>query len=301
MTPLRQRFIDDMIIRGLAPATQRSYVHYVARFSLYHHKSPEFLGLEELRDYQLYLLEERRLVPDSVNCFMSAARFLYQVTLEMPWGNECFPRTRCPYRLPVVLSQEEVLRFLQHLSSIRYRAVIVTCYGSGLRISEAVSLKISDIDSSCNLIRVRQGKGRKDRNTKLSPRLLEILRAYCRATKAHRHPSGFLFPSYGSSGHLTSQAVRDDCRLAALKAGISKHVTPHTFRHSFATHLLEDGVDTRVIQAMLGHSRIDTTARYIDVAPSFIARTRSPLDLLDAKTKTKTKKSKPATQPKAGG
>lgn len=298
MTPLRQRFIEDMIVHGLAPSTQRSYVHYVASFAQFHRKSPEILDLEDMRGYTLYLLEERKLSPESVNCFVSAASFLYRVTLEAPWGPECFPRARRRYQLPVVLSQEEVSRFFDYVGSIKYRAVLMVCYGSGLRIAEAVSLKVSDIDSQRKVIRVYQGKGAKDRYATLSPRLLEALRAYCRATKAHHHPSGFLFPSYGESGHLTPGSLRDACRWAALRAGIAKRVTPHTLRHSFATHLLENGTDTRLIQALLGHSCIDTTARYIAVAPSAVAAAKSPLDLL-AKLKIP-KKPKSKTPPKAG-
>jgi site-specific recombinase XerD len=298
MTPLRQRFIEDMIVHGLAPSTQRSYVHYVARFAQFHRKSPEMLDLEDIRSYTLYLLQERKLSPESVNCFVSAASFLYRVTLEAPWGPECFPRARRRYQLPVVLSQEEVSRFFEYVGALKYRAALMVCYGSGLRISEAVSLKISDLDGQRKLIRVRQGKGAKDRYATLSPRLLEALRAYCHATKAHRHPSGFLFPSYGESGHMTPAALRDACRWAALRAGIAKRVTPHTLRHSFATHLLENGTDTRLIQALLGHSRIDTTARYIAVAPSTVAATKSPLDLL-AKVKVP-KKPKPKAASQAG-
>jgi integrase/recombinase XerD len=276
MTPLRQRFIEDMILRGLAPTTQRSYVHYVADFALFYRTSPEYLDLEDIRQYELYLLNQRQLSPESINSFVSAVQFLYQHTLEVPWGAECFPRVRRPHKLPVVLSPEEVDRFFQHVPGLRYRAALMVCYGSGLRVSEAVSLKVSDIDSQRMLLRVRQGKGRKDRYAKLSPRLLNVLRSYWRAAR----PKDYLFPSWGSTGHLSCGALAGACTLAARQTGIAKRVTVHTLRHSFATHLLENGTDTRVIQALLGHSSIQTTARYTQVSAHVVAGTPSPLDLL---------------------
>jgi integrase/recombinase XerD len=287
MTPLRQRFIEDMLLHGLAPTTQLSYVHYVAGFAKFYHTSPEHLDLEDIRQYELYLLNERKLSPESINSFVSAVQFLYQHTLEVPWGKECFPRVRRPHKLPVVLSAEEVDRFFQHVPNLRYRAALMVCYGSGLRVSEAVSLKVSDIDSQRMLLRVRQGKGRKDRYTMLSPRLLAVLRSYYRAAR----PKDYLFPSWGSSGHLTSGALGGACTLAARQTGITKRTTVHTLRHSFATHLLENGTDTRVIQVLLGHSRIETTARYAQVSARVVAGTPSPLDLLRRRrSQTKTGK-----------
>lgn len=276
MTALRQRFIEDMQLRGLAPTTQRSYIHYVAEFANFYHTSPEHLDLEALRQYELYLLHERKLSPESINSFVSAVQFLYLVTLEMPWGKACFPRVRRPQRLPVVLSQEEVEQFLRHVPSLKYRAALMTCYGAGLRISEAVSLKVSDIDSSRMLLRVEQGKGRKDRYVMLSPRLLAVLRCYWRAAR----PKDYLFPSWRAGHHLSSGSLGYACREAAQASGIAKRITAHTLRHSFATHLLENGTDVRVIQALLGHRRIDTTARYTQVSMQVVAGTVSPLDRL---------------------
>ena len=283
MTPLRQRFIEDMILRGLAPSTQRSYIHYVADFAKFYNTNPADLDLEDIRQYELYLLNEKKLSPESINSFVSAAQFLYQHTLEVPWGAECFPRVRRPHKLPVVLSPEEVDRFFQHVPSLRYRAALMVCYGSGLRVSEAVSLKVSDIDSQRMLLRVRQGKGRKDRYAQLSPRLLVVLRSYWRAAR----PKDHLFPSWGNGGHLSCGALAGACTLAARQAGIAKRVTVHTLRHSFATHLLENGTDTRVIQVLLGHSRIETTARYTPVSAQVIAGTPSPLDQLGRRPKSK--------------
>jgi len=161
MTPLRQRMIDDMQLRNLAASTQRQYIAYVAGFAKYFNKSPEELDIEAVRQYQLHLLNERKLSPEAVNQYTSAMKFLYLTTLEMPWTNEYFPRVRRPYKLPVVLSQEEIVGFFDHIPSLKYRAALMTCYGAGLRISEAVALKVTDIESQRKLLRVEQGKGKK--------------------------------------------------------------------------------------------------------------------------------------------
>jgi site-specific recombinase XerD len=276
MTPLRQRFIEDMQLRGLAPTTQRSYLHYVADYAKFYNTSPDKLDLEAVRQYELHMLHERKMSPESINSFVSAVQFLYQVTLEMPWGKECFPRVRRENKLPVVLSPEEVGRFFDNVPSLKYRAALMVAYGAGLRISETVRLRLADIDSRRMLIRVREGKGRKDRYAMLSPRLLAVLRSYWRATR----PKDYLFPSWREGLHMSQGALAGACRDAAKQSGIQKRITTHTLRHSFATHLLENGTDTRVIQALLGHSRIDTTARYTHVAAHVVAGTPSPLDRL---------------------
>ena len=172
MTPLRQRMTEDMQLRNLAPGTQRSYLHYVTDYANYYNTSPEHLDLEAVRQYELHLLHEKKLSAESINTFVSAVKFVYQVTLEMPWGHEQFPRVRRPSKLPVVLSPEEVAQFFEHIPSLKYRAALMTCYGAGLRISEAVALKVNAVDGKRMLIRVEQGKGGKDRYTMLSPRLL---------------------------------------------------------------------------------------------------------------------------------
>jgi len=274
VTPLRQRFIEDMHLRGLAPTTQRSYLHYIAEFAKFYRTSPEHLDLEAIRQYELYLLHERKMSPQSINSFVSAVQFLYLVTLEMPWGKECFPRVRVGLTLPVVLSPEEVEQFFRHVGCLKHRAALMLCYGAGLRISEAVKIRIRDIDAQRMLIRVEEGKGRKDRYVMLSPRLLAVLRCYWRAAR----PKDYLFPSWREARHMTSSALSVACREAAKNSGISKRITAHILRHSFATHLLENGTDTRVIQALLGHSRIDTTARYVRVSAHVVAGTPSPLD-----------------------
>ena len=286
MTPLRQRMIQDMQLRNLGTNTQRAYLHYVTGLARFYQTSPDHLSLEDLREYQLYLINERQYSAESVNHFVVSAKFLYNVTLETPWPEDALPRCRVPYKLPVVLSVTEVAEFFQHVCTIRYRAALMTAYGAGLRVSEVVSLQIGDIDSQRMLIRVRQGKGKKDRYAMLSPRLLEALRCWWRSrhsTPQPRKPSpeDWLFPGWREGRHMNTASLQTVCREAARAAGLSKRVTVHTLRHSFSTHLLENGTDTRVIQVLLGHSRIDTTARYAQVSPKVVAATASPLDNLD--------------------
>ena len=285
MTPLRQRMLEDMQLRNLCPETQRNYVHHIAGLARFYQANPEHLSLEEIREYQLYLINDRRLSPDAVNQFVSAAKFLYNVTLETPWPEGALPRCRVPQRLPVVLSATETHEFFQHVCTIRYRAALMTAYGAGLRVSEVVALQVGDIDSQRMLIRVRQGKGKKDRYAMLSPRLLEVLRCWWRAQhpvgRRHRaSPENWLFPGWRKGRHMNTESLQMACRDAARAAGLSKRVTVHTLRHGFATHMLENGVDIRIIQALLGHHRVDTTARYTAVSPNTIAAVRSPLDRL---------------------
>ena len=277
MTPLRQRMIEDMQLRNFATTTQRSYIHYVADFAKHFNRSPQDLDLEAVRQYQLYLAQDRKLSPQSINTFVSAVQFLYLTTLEMPWEAKDFPRARLEEKLPVVLAPDEVQRFFDYVGGLKHRAVLLTCYGAGLRISEAVAVKHCDIDSKRMLLRVEHGKGAKDRYAMLSPCLLEILRAYFRIL---RPADPWLFPSWRPHLHVSAGAVQTACREAWQRSGLSKRVTPHLLRHAFATHLLESGVDTRVIQALLGHRRIDTTARYTAVSPATIGATASPLDRL---------------------
>ena len=277
MTPLRQRMVEDMRIRNFATTTQRSYVHYVAEFAKYFRRDPAQLDLEAVRQYQIHLSQERKLSPQSINTFISAVQFLYLVTLEMPWDKHDFPRARLEEKLPVVLAPDEIQLFLDHIHGVKHRAILLTCYGAGLRIAEAIALKPSDIDSKRMLLRVEHGKGGKDRYAMLSPCLLEVLRTYFRIL---RPSAPWLFPSWRPHKHVTAGAVQTACREAWKRSRLGKRVTPHGLRHAFATHLLESGTDIRVIQALLGHSRIDTTARYTAVSPPTIGKTASPLDLL---------------------
>ena len=285
MTPLRQRMLEDMQLRNLGTETQRAYLHYITGLARFYQTSPDHLSLEEIREYQLYMINERRYSPESVNAFVSATKFLYNVTLETPWPEGALPRCRVPLKLPVVLSAAEVYEFFQHVCTIRYRAALMTAYGAGLRVSEVVSLKVGDIDSKRMLVRVRQGKGKKDRYAMLSPRLLEVLRCWWRSwhpagRRQNATPEDWLFPGWRKGRHMNVESLQTVCREAARAAGLSKRVTVHTLRHSFATHMLENGTDIRWIQALLGHSRIDTTARYAAVSPNAIAAVTSPLDRL---------------------
>lgn len=276
MTALRKRMIEDMRLRGLSTATQRSYLHYVTDYARYYWQSPEKLDLEAVRQYALHLIEERQLSPESVNASIAALKFVYLVTLEAPWDESDFPhRQPVPLKVPTVLSAQEVRTFLEAVSGVKNRTVVTLCYGAGLRIAEAVALRLEDIDSARMLLHVARGKGGNERNAVLSPRMLEILRAYYRTVQ----PQGeWFFPSWRRDLHLSPGSVQQACRDAVRTAGLAKRITPHTLRHSFATHLLEAGEDIRVIQTLLGHKRIDTTMHYSSVTPARLAKVRSPLD-----------------------
>lgn len=287
MKPLRQRMIQDMKLKNLAPGTQVHYIHHVEGLAKYYMINPAELDIEDIRNYLLYLLEERKLSAEAVNQCVSALKFFYLTTLEMPWTGEYFPRAKRPTRLPVILSQEELLSFFDHIPGLRFRTALMACYGCGLRVSEVVALKITDIDSSRMLLRVEQGKGRKDRYAMLPERVLEVLRRYWRAFPSNH----YLFPSWRQDRHMSTTSLQIACREAALRSGLKKRVTVHTLRHSFATHLLENGTDIRIIQALLGHTRIDTTTRYTQVSAKLIGGTVSPIDNLD-KPKPKLPRSK---------
>jgi integrase/recombinase XerD len=276
MSPLRKRMIGDMQLRNFTPETQRTYLHHIFHLARFYQTSPEQLNLDDLREYQLYLINGRNLSPESVNQFVSAATFLYTVTLEVPWPEHALPRARVPHRLPVVLSRDEVDLFFRHVPSLRCRAALMTCYGAGLRVSEVVSLRVPNVDSKRMLIHIQSGKGQKDRYTLLPQRVLEVLRTWFRA--ARPDPKGWLFPSWRPIHHMSAATLQLACKEAAARAGLAKRVTVHTMRHSFATHMLEDGNDTRIIQALLGHSQISTTQRYTRVSPELAARVISPLD-----------------------
>lgn len=274
-SPLRRRMIEDMRVRNLSPATQEAYVRAVKKLSRYFGRSPDRLSLEDVRAFQVHLASQGSAW-STVNQTVCALRFFYGVTL----GRERMPKHLAyahePRKLPVVLSASEVVRFLAAVPSVRSRAALTTAYAAGLRVSEAVSLKITDIDSERMTLRVEHGKGGKDRYVMLSPRLLEILRSYWRVAR----PRDWLFPGRDASRPLNPVSLHRACRLAATAAGLDKQVTVHTLRHSFATHLLESGTNIRVIQLLLGHSNLSTTARYMQVATSTIHGTVSPLDRL---------------------
>jgi integrase/recombinase XerD len=277
MTPLRRRMIEDMTLRNFTPATIRAYVRCVARFARHFHASPEHLGPELVRAFLLHLVQNRGSSMSHYNQTRCALRFLYRVTLGRTDVLECIVPARQLRSLPVVLSPDEVARFFAAIGNLKHRAILMTAYGGGLRVSEVTRLRVTDIDSQRMVIHVRQGKGQKDRYVMLSPRLLEILRAYWRAVR----PRGFLFPGAVPEQPITTASVRKACYRARQAAGLGKHVVVHTLRHCFATHLLEAGTDLRTIQVLLGHRSFSTTARYVHVATASLPSIRSPLDRLD--------------------
>ncbi len=277
MTPLRQRMTEDMQVRNLSPHTRSTYLLQVSLFARHFHQSPEALGPEEIRSYQVYLTNEKKLAPSSILIAVSALRFLYRVTLHKDWTlPDIIPAPKKPQKLPVVLSREEVLQFLASVPSLKHRAILTTCYAAGLRISEAVSLKPTAIDSQRMVVRVELGKGQKDRYIMLSPKLLDILRHWWRVAK----PQVWLFPGDIPGQHITRSSVERVCQEAHQRCRISKPTTPHSLRHAFAVHLLEQGTDVRTIQLLLGHRSLATTARYLRIATHKVCATTSPFDLL---------------------
>jgi site-specific recombinase XerD len=265
-----------MEIRNLSHNTQLSYLQQISSFAKYFQRSPETLGPEEIRAYQVHLTNERKLAPGSLCIIASALRFLYKVTLKRTWVDTEIPLPKKPFKLPVVLSREEVAHFFESIASSKHRTILMTAYAAGLRISEVTRLKITDIDSQRMMLRVEQGKGQKDRYVMLSPRLLEILRAYWKVT----HPKMWLFPGDIAGRPITKDAVEQACQKARRVSGIKKPITPHSLRHGFATHLLEAGTDVRTIQLLMGHRSLATTARYLKVATTTVCATTSPFDLL---------------------
>lgn len=275
VSPLRRRMIEDMTIRQLGDKTQAGYVRVVREFAVFLGRSPDLAEPEDLRRYQLHLACEGAS-PGKMNAAVSALRFFFKVTLERPEFGERLATVRSPDRLPVVLSPEEVALLLHCAPSLKYKAALSVAYGCGLRVSEIIHLKIGDIDSGRMLIRVEQGKGRKDRYVMLSPVLLELLRTWWRKAR----PMGWLFPGRDPAQPITTRQLNRACHAAAATAALDKRVSFHTLRHSFATHLLERKTDIRVIQVLLGHKKLDTTALYTRVALKTLGDVRSPLSLL---------------------
>jgi integrase/recombinase XerD len=275
MNPLRRRMIEDMTVRNLSRSTQQSYIYAVAKFSRHFHCPPNRLGMEDVRAYQLHLIEQK-FSWSHINQVACALRFFYGITLGQKEAFERIVSGKEPEKLPPVLNREEIARFLNAVVGMRNRVALTTAYAAGLRIGEVVRLKVGSIDSERMLIHVESAKGGKDRYAMLSPRLLDILRTYWKRAR----PSSWLFPGQEPGSHVSTGALQSACRAARRSARISKHVTAHSLRHSFATHLLESGTDIRIIQVLLGHSHLETTARYAQVATGLIAGTPSPFDRL---------------------
>jgi integrase/recombinase XerD len=279
ITALRQRMIEDMTIRRLKASTQDFYQRTVARFARHFQRSPAELDYEHVRQYQLHLIQTGS-PPVSVNRMMTALRFFYKVTMGRHDALEMIPLAREPKRLRQILTPEEVVRLIEAAPSRKYRCAFSIAYGAGLRSSEVISLKVCDIDSTRMVLRIEDGKGSKDRLAKLSPQMLKELRAWWKEAK----PRVFLFPSrFKAFDHISARQYHRACRDAAIRARIDRSVHPHMLRHSFATHLLDQGVDIRVIQAMLGHKKLETTAIYAAVSPKLIQSVEGPLDTLPFK------------------
>ena len=256
-TNLRQRMTEDMQVRNLSPLTQSTYVLQVSMFARHFDRSPAVLGPEDIRDYQLYLTNQKKLDASSIKVAVSAIRFLYRVTLQRRWDfDEVVPSPKKPRTLPIILSPEEVVHFLGCVANVKQRTILTTCYAAGLRISEAVHLMPSAIDRQRMVIRIDQGKGRKDRYVMLSPKLLQVLIDYWHVCMAERRSFSGDIPGQP----ITPGAVELACQAAHACSGLSKPVTPHSLRHAFAVHLLESGTDLRTIQLLMGHSSLNTTA-----------------------------------------
>jgi integrase/recombinase XerD len=278
MSPLRQRMADDLCLRNYSDRTIKAYLRCVSNFARHFGKSPDELGPDHIREYQLYLVKQKQCSWAVFNQTVCALRFFYNTTLGCTEMIEEIPYPRFEKRLPVVLSQAEVDALLRALKNLKHRAVLTTIYATGLRVSEVTNLVVSDIDSSRMIIQVRQGKGRKDRFVMLSPNLLTLLREYWKAY----HPRHWLFPGQNPSRPINNATAYRICQHAAEAANLSKAISPHTLRHSFATHLLEAGTDLRTIQLLLGHRNLKTTAVYLHVSTLALRSTISPLDLLES-------------------
>ena len=272
---LRQRMIEDMTIRRLSPKTQIGYIRHVKNFAAFLGRSPNTASADDLRRFQLHQ-RQNGVQPSSMNSAVSALRFLFGVTLDHPDMERHLTFVSEPRKLPVVLSEEEIVRLLEAAPGAKYKAAFSAAYGAGLRVSEVVALKVSDVDSKRMLLKIEQGKGQKDRFAMLSPVLLELLRDWYRIAR----PAVWLFPGRDRLLPLTTRQFSRAVHAAAEMAEIKKRVTPHTLRHSFATHLFEQKTDSRLIQVLLGHARLDTTALYEHVATSTIRAVMSPLDRL---------------------
>jgi len=276
---LRRRMIEDMTVRGFVDGTRHDYIRHVRAFATFLGRSPDTATGEDVRRFQLHQSEAGVGIPTR-NHAVSALRFLFTVTLDRPDLARRLTVLRRPRRLPEVLSPEEVALLLEAAPGLKYKAAMAAAYGAGLRVSEVVALKVSDVDSERMLLRIDHGKGCKDRHAMLSPLLLEFLRSWWR--EGHRLgamlPRGWLFPGRNPVNPLSTRQLNRAVHAAARAAGIKKRVSPHTLRHSFATHLLEQDTDIRVIQVLLGHAKLDTTALYTRVATRTIGQVTSPLD-----------------------
>ncbi len=282
ISPLRRRMIEDMTVRGFAEKVQNDYIRHVKNFTIFLGRAPDTATSEDLRAFQLHQ-RENGVQPPTMNGAVSALRFFFTFVCNEPDMARHLRIVKQAQKLPVVLTPEEVARLLEAAPGPKYKAALAVAYGAGLRVSEVANLKVSDIDSQRMVLRIEQGKGRKDRNGMLSPRLLEVLQEWWLIGQ----PATWLFPGRDPLLPITTRQLYRVVRDTAAAVGIEKRVSPHTLRHSFATHLLEQGVDIRLIQVALGHSKLDTTARYAHVASKVLRDMISPLDQLTPLTRKK--------------
>lgn len=280
ISPLRRRMIEDMTVRNFAPKTQHDYIRAVTNLARFLGRSPDTATAEDLRRFQLHLTENRVGAP-TINFTVTVLRFFFSITLDRADAIKHLTFVREPRKIPVVLSLEEVARLLEAAPGPKYKAALAAAYGAGLRVSEVATLKVSDIDSERMMLRVEQGKGHKDRHAMLAPRLLELLRDWWRIAR----PQVWLFPGQNPINPMTTRQINRACHAAADMARITKRVSPHTLRHSFATHLLEQNTDIRMIQILLGHAKLETTALYTHIATNTIRAVMSPLERLSLKPK----------------
>ena len=278
MTEMRRRMEEELKLRGCSLRTQKAYVQWVSRFAAHYRRAPERMGQEQVRAYLVHLLEDQKLSRPTLVQALCALKFFYVHVLHRSWEIEDlrFPRQQ-KKKLPTVLSESEVTRLLESAGNLKEQAILMTLYGSGLRLSEVIHLQVRDIDSSKMQIRVRQGKGGKDRNVVLSEVLLEVLRRYFRQYR----PVNWLFYGQTPQQVIDDRTVQRMVRALSERAGLRAGVTTHTLRHSFATHLLEHGTELPYIQALLGHRNIKTTMLYLRVSPPALRKVISPLDRLD--------------------
>jgi integrase/recombinase XerD len=277
MGALRKQMDGDLVVRGMSVRTREAYLGAVAGLAKYYGRRPDRISEQEVQNYLLHLIEQRKLAWSSCNIVAQGLKFFYRVTLKRPEAQFAVPRARQPQKLPQILSREEVIGLIENTRNPKHRAILMTAYGSGLRLNEICHLKVTDIDSKRMTIRVEQGKGAKDRYTLLSPRLLAELRRYW----SFYRPKEWLFTSTDATRPIGDRTVHRIYHAARARAGIRKEGGIHALRHAFATHLLEAGVDIHTIQRLLGHGHISTTMRYLHLARKHLAKTPSPLELLE--------------------
>jgi integrase/recombinase XerD len=292
VTRLRQMMLDELQRRNYSPSTVRSYIHAIEDFARYFGQSPYRLGPEHIRQYQAHLFRDRRLLAGTITIRTCALRFLFVKTLKRPYLHEQIPFPKRPRPLPTVLSPEEVEQLIASAKNLMHRAMLMTLYATGLRRSELCQLKVADIDSQRMVIRVRQGKGARDRDVLLSPKLLETLREYWRWMK----PKTYLFPgtvnNWRADVPITTKIVWNAVNEARIRAGIQKRVSPHTLRHSFATNMLEAGADLRTIQVLLGHAKLEDTAIYLHLSRRHLQAVPSPIEAIAVSSPDTVKRSR---------